>query len=1264
MRDLGGFPCAAASVLDVSPDLWACALEDNMQVLHGPQQEHIVLTPSADDLDGLMLVASAPTASVARFSRLKSSAGTYDVALGFDNGFVRVFGQSGVELFALHCHPAPILRLEWTHRHSTAKELWVLYDDKTLAIIEWESDPTPKRSWRKYALHGQTEILAVLPCTETRPSLFQVHARVGLQNALAVGCDPIIGFYHAGNDASSILHIAHIASAVATRAAGAVWSLAKSWGWSAEKTPSSANDVAPTPLDVASELGLPNTLRQKARAAVLSPHGRLALVPDSLGRILLLDTSTMLLVRLWKGYRDAQVGWMTMDAKSDVPGLYMVFYSARRGFVEVWRARHGPRVLCVPVGVHAKLQLCTLATSPTHASCVLVLETEPGTSRVQAVDLDAASKMAILKYFSMDLRQEEVFHLHQLLDSLHALREVPAPVPRETTSGILAQIPQLTTGAGIEAVVDALHAPTMVHLGGDFHSDALDALVSVARTVVLGADPSLEQLRAVFLLEWQQHILQAYVQLRDEATAKRSAPSLFDEDPVRTTLEQWQTVLARARTSTPSPLPTSDPPVLSCLAFLGCFAPPLRPTSATPETTRSLYLLLQRKFRGELSFGDCLDQMHMLVARPLLVAANVTANRNAWLTFCFGPLETTVFAVTNVVAIHAALRLSTSDVALYTQMFLDWFFRLPVDQVLAMTGTTASSPLQRWLEPWIHASSYPHVLEDSDAFTLPELSPPLRSVFDACRKSDKLVHVYVLTNHLDVGTRAHAHALQEATLGQISVLGAGLRWRVLQRCLHKVLYLTCLLRLPGKLSIDAVEGVDELLRAIAICQLQQAPDVVDAPLVRYDSGEEWMAVWLAQLEAASSPRLVASVLQSFRQLQHADSLACCRATVLFSAWNTDRSQMSYLELALDEVDAVTTLSTKVALVAHVWETYVRTHVASILAYWVEVASGRSVSKGLQPSIARQFLHLVRQLLDLVAVDKPTAPRELDEDDETLLTPQLVEPIAWTGADTDVLSLFGTAWPPRYTHATLAQSLSRIENVPTSSVTLHGQLLSVLDAFSAVPDAALPLQKLFAAPQVLCAPDGLTTPPPIDAADASALTAARYQFVLRLLQSDVAVGFNVATSFQLPLDAIKQDHAVFLYESGLDSHAEELLGKLTLSPAICRRLGCIARTRVALVLSRMRSRPEYAALMTRMPADVCTWVCSSSPPFPPDNAVMERDATPSITATYFLLTQCLQWFPAPSLEHTKATDMLGLVKSLLDQLKQERQTTTTRMRINK
>ncbi|OQR85812.1 hypothetical protein ACHHYP_11329 [Achlya hypogyna] len=1249
MRDVGHFPCAAAAVLDVAPDLWACAVEGDGQVLYGPQQERIALKPSEADTDD-----TPPTgrATVGRFARFKSSSGTYDVALGFPNGYVRVFGRAGTELFALLCHEAPIVRVEWSQR-PPAKELWVLFVDQTLAIIEWETEPTPKRSWRKYQLHGQQEILAVVPCADTKPSLFQVHARTGMQTALVVGCDPIVGFYHAGLDGTSVLHIAHIASAVASRAAGAVWSLAKSWGWSAEKPAASA---APAPLNVNSELGLPATPRQKARDVALSPNGRLALVPDSLGRVLLIDTASMLMLRMWKGYRDAQCGWLTMGSTTEAPGLYMVLYSARRGLVEVWRARHGPRVLVVPVGASAKLQLCTLTTAQ-HARCVVVLEGDDGTCSIRPIELDAASKTAVLKYFSQDLRQEETFLLHQLLDGLQSVSNASAPVPVERLAALLAQMRQLTTAAGVDAVVEALHTPAMGHLGGDFHCDAIAILLALAQQLLEGDDATYERLRAVFLLEWKLHILRAYVRLRDEAAGAPSLPGLFDEDPVRAKLDRWHACLERARPSPPSP-PSPAAAPLTCLEFLACFAPPVKASGVAPDTERSLFLLLQRKARRELSFAACLDDMRALLGLPVLSTAAERALRPGFVEVCFRPLATTVFAVPNVLAVHTELGLST-DPRRHAGLFLEWFFRLPTAHVLTMTPTHSSSALQRWLTPWVVAGSYPHVLDDDGAFTLPEMAEALKAVFEACRLSLQVIHVYVLAHHLDVATRAHAASLEDATLGQISTTGAGLRWRVVQHCLAKCLYFSCLLRLPGKLSIQGVEGVDELLRAMVICQLQQAPDQIDATPLPFDADDAWTTEWRRRLDAGpANARLVAPALQSFRHLQHADTLAAFRASVLCAAWNNDRAQMSYLELALDEVDSVGRPPWKVALVVHVWETYLRTHVASILQFWVDTAAGRSLAKGLQPAVARQFLHLVRQLLDVLVAELPCPPATLDAAavaDTSIATTQLLEPIAWTGSDADVLALFAVMWPPRSSASALVGSLLDVTTVPVSSVHLHCQLLAVLDAFTVAPDVALPLPVLFGNAR-LCASEGLTTP----VSDEAGCATARFEFVLRLLRRDVAAGFNVAGAFQLPLEPLKQEHAVFLYQSGLDSHAEELLGKLTLATAVREKLGRVARTRVAIVLSRMRSRAEYAALMTRMPADACTWVCSPKGPLHPDPTVYELDKTPSITATYYLLQQCLVWFPSPSPEHSKCSSMLGLVQSLLDQLKAERQNNPRRV----
>jgi hypothetical protein len=55
---------------------------------------------------------------------------------------------------------------------------------------------------------------------------------------------------------------------------------------------------------------------------VLDPTGRLAALSDNFGRVLLLDTVQNIVIRMWKGYRDAQcafVEWPT-DTKAKKSG--------------------------------------------------------------------------------------------------------------------------------------------------------------------------------------------------------------------------------------------------------------------------------------------------------------------------------------------------------------------------------------------------------------------------------------------------------------------------------------------------------------------------------------------------------------------------------------------------------------------------------------------------------------------------------------------------------------------------------------------------------------------------------------------------------------------------------------------------------------------------------------------------------------------------------------------------------------------------------
>lgn len=136
----------------------------------------------------------------------------------------------------------------------------------------------------------------------------------------------------------------------------------------------------------------------------MDPMSRFAALADNLGRVILLDVPRRQMLRMWKGYREAQCAWIwaeppqtssrtgsprgssprssltTSGSRSSstpkpvesctssfisnlplLPGLivldsqamplYLVIYAPRRGILEVWHTRHGGRVGIMDVGV-------------------------------------------------------------------------------------------------------------------------------------------------------------------------------------------------------------------------------------------------------------------------------------------------------------------------------------------------------------------------------------------------------------------------------------------------------------------------------------------------------------------------------------------------------------------------------------------------------------------------------------------------------------------------------------------------------------------------------------------------------------------------------------------------------------------------------------------------------------------------------------------------------------------------------------------------
>lgn len=108
-----------------------------------------------------------------------------------------------------------------------------------------------------------------------------------------------------------------------------------------------------------------------------SPDERNLLASDAFGRVMLFDVVTGTFVKIWKGYRDAQVGWAVAeeaglpdDTAASTPGggaavtegsrkcSFAIIHAPRRGLVEIWVPWFGHRVAAFNVGLG-----CTLISS-------------------------------------------------------------------------------------------------------------------------------------------------------------------------------------------------------------------------------------------------------------------------------------------------------------------------------------------------------------------------------------------------------------------------------------------------------------------------------------------------------------------------------------------------------------------------------------------------------------------------------------------------------------------------------------------------------------------------------------------------------------------------------------------------------------------------------------------------------------------------------------------------------------------------------------
>ncbi len=90
---------------------------------------------------------------------------------------------------------------------------------------------------------------------------------------------------------------------------------------------------------------------RKGISLCLSPSGKIVVMTDNLGRVLLYDTRNLNIIRVMKGYREAQCGWISTEPQiSQSCSLaskkmdFLVIFAPQRSIIEIWHAVYGIRI--------------------------------------------------------------------------------------------------------------------------------------------------------------------------------------------------------------------------------------------------------------------------------------------------------------------------------------------------------------------------------------------------------------------------------------------------------------------------------------------------------------------------------------------------------------------------------------------------------------------------------------------------------------------------------------------------------------------------------------------------------------------------------------------------------------------------------------------------------------------------------------------------------------------------------------------------------
>jgi hypothetical protein len=200
---------------------------------------------------------------------------------------------------------------------------------------------------------------------------------------IAVGSDPCCSSYGLPQAAPSAALGSFAVAATAGLASFAENLSGLAFGWVDKLTGAHPSSPASLSMDrVALHASRDGDLRYEfsdrpraIRQLAMHPAGRYALATDEQGRVLLLDASDLSVLRMWKGQRDATVGWLLVSDMTAVDGIathLVVICAPRRSRIDFFEPLGLERVASVKTPRLALCQLLYILHSGIGSCCYLM----------------------------------------------------------------------------------------------------------------------------------------------------------------------------------------------------------------------------------------------------------------------------------------------------------------------------------------------------------------------------------------------------------------------------------------------------------------------------------------------------------------------------------------------------------------------------------------------------------------------------------------------------------------------------------------------------------------------------------------------------------------------------------------------------------------------------------------------------------------------------------------------------------------------------